>query len=83
MELDNRILKHIRKSKGFTVIEAAEKLEIGIGMLSDLEHERLYPNIEIIYAMQKLYKEYLLDKVRYVGDGRLQCPHCGKPISLD
>lgn len=77
-------LKKYRKNAKLTISKAAEKLGLTIGGLSDIEHKRELPTLDLLDEMRKLYRvgnEIFAE--RYEEDGRLNCPHCGRIISLE
>lgn len=76
-------LKAARKVKNFTVREAATSLGLTIGELSDIEHQRRLPSLELLTEMEELYGVDLVADNRFQVDFKTTCPHCGKDFSIE
>ena len=78
-----KLLKYYRKAANLTLRDAANKLRLKIGELSDIEHGRRLPTFEVLEKMETIYKAKLVGVVRFADDSCLECPHCGKTIAID
>ena len=51
-----RIIKDIRKSNGDTQERLAEKIEVSVRYISDIEQDRAKPSYDILIRICNLYK---------------------------
>lgn len=77
-------LEIARENSGRTLSYAAMVLGLKVGELSDIEHQRKLPSLELLEAMGELYGHIdLVRNNRHKDDMKLTCPHCGKDIDTE